>query len=86
MGTVAVSYRIMPVGVDVDLDDLKERVGETLGESLKGLQVKPIAFGLSAIQATVLVPDGTDEAQRLEGRLRDLADVESVEIVDVTLI
>ena len=48
MGKVAVSFRIMPEGVEVDIDRLQAAVRTSLGGRLKRLEVTPVAFGLNA--------------------------------------
>lgn len=86
MGKVAATLRIMPTGVEVDLGSLKARVQDALGASLRRIEERPIAFGLKALQATVLVDDAEGGTSRLETSLRGLAGVASVETTDVTLV
>ena len=86
MGKVAVTMRVMPTGVDVDLDALEGRVRDALGDVLHKLEVQPVAFGLKAILATIVVDDAAGNPGTFETSLQELADVESVETIDVTLV
>jgi elongation factor 1-beta len=86
MGKVAVTLKIMPTGVDVDMDALEGRVRGTLGDTLHQLEVQPVAFGLKAIVATVVVDDAAGTSGGFEDSLRGLSDVESVETTDVSLV
>jgi len=86
MGRVAVTYRIMPDGADVDVAGLESSVRATLGGAVRDVAVRPIAFGLKAIEATVVVADAAGEAERLEERLRGIAGVGEVETLGVGLL
>jgi elongation factor 1-beta len=85
MGKVSVTFRVMPTGVDVDLERVETSVRGILGNALKSLEVRPVAFGLKAILATAILDD-TGGTEALEGRLSGIENVESVETADVTLI
>jgi len=86
MGKVAVSFRIMPEGVEVDLDAIQRRVKEALGGKLKKLAVKPVAFGLKAVEVIVLVDDASGEVERVEAALGGIPGVGGVEATEVTLL
>ena len=55
MGSVAVTFRIMPEDADTDLDSIRTLVRSTLGSTLRDLREQPVAFGLRAILAVVIV-------------------------------
>lgn len=86
MGSVAVTLKIMPDGLEVDLEALKGRVREALHSAFRTLREEPIAFGLNAILAIAVVDDATGGSERLEDALAAIPGVSSVETVDVTLI
>lgn len=86
MGKVAVTYRIMPEGSDVDVDGLESTVRRELGASLRDVAVRPIAFGLKALEATVVVDDAAGQAERIEERLRGIGGVGEVETLGVSLL
>ncbi len=86
MGSVAVTFRIMPENPEVDLDALKGDVQRILENSFRGLEEQPVAFGLKAIVAVAMVDDSAGGSERLEAALARIPGVGSVEAVDVTLV
>ena len=86
MGKVAVSFRIMPEGVEVDLDRLQAIVRKSLGGRLKKLEVTPVAFGLKAIELIAVLDDASGEMEKVESSLAGLPGVGGVETTEVTLL
>ncbi|MCI4371763.1 MAG: elongation factor 1-beta [Thermoplasmata archaeon] len=86
MGSVAITFRIMPEDSDTDLRAIEARVRDILKASLRDLREQPVAFGLRAILAIALVPDSAGGSDQLEQSLAALPGVGSVETVDVTLV
>ncbi len=86
MGRVAVTFRIMPEGSEVDVSGLESSVRGILGPSVRGIAVRPVAFGLKALEATVVMDDAAGQAERVEERLRGISGVGEVETLDVSLI
>ena len=56
------------------------------GGSLRKLEVKPVAYGLKAVEAIVVVEDAGGEMERLEKALRGIPGVGGVEATEVTLL
>ncbi len=82
---VVAKMRIMPDGVDVDLKRMVEDVKKLTGKDcmVHSIEIKPIAFGLSAIEANLLFNDkmgGIDEAQE---KIRKIVGVSEVEVTDL---
>ena len=88
MGKVAVTYRIMPEGVDVDLNSIKDKVKGMILEkaSLAKLEEKPIAFGLKFIQVVLVMDDAENTSEEHEEKFRAIEGVQSVDITDLNLI
>jgi len=86
MGKVAVSFRIMPEGLEVDLDRLQSAVRKSLGGRLKKLEVKPVAFGLNAIEVIAVLDDASGEMEQAESSLGSISGVGGVETTEVTLL
>lgn len=86
MGSVAITFRVMPEGEDVDLGALKEGVRKALGAAFRSMEERPVAFGIKAIHALAVVDDAAGGSDRLEASLQGLPGVGSVEAVDVTLV
>jgi elongation factor 1-beta len=83
MGKVAVTVKIMPEGVDVDLEKVKEEVRKRI--EVKDLKEVPIAFGLKAVEVLVLTDDEKGSEWIVE-RLSNIEGVSRVEIEKVTLV
>ncbi|TKX76176.1 elongation factor 1-beta, partial [Halorubrum sp. SD626R] len=68
MGDVAAKIKVMPDSPDVDLDDLQDRLEESLpqGAKIRGFQRDDVAFGLVALLPTVIVPDGAGGTEAVE--------------------
>lgn len=90
MGTVAIRYRLMPEGPEVDLSALESAIREAVtanGADLHGIEVKPFAFGLMAMEMAVTMPDrGGGGPDAIEEVLGGLEGVQSVEVLEVGLL
>jgi elongation factor 1-beta len=84
MGDVALIVKIMPESPEVDLKALEERIRTTVPET-RDVQKEPIGFGLSALKVAIIVPDSAGAPEKVEDALRAIQDVESAEIVSLTL-
>jgi elongation factor 1-beta len=84
MGTVAIKIKIMPEGLDTNLEEIKEKVKEGI-EKEKGVIVRfeeePIAFGLKALIVTFAWPEEKD-TELAEGICKSVAGVSQVDIID----
>ncbi|UCH88854.1 MAG: elongation factor 1-beta [Thermoplasmata archaeon] len=88
MGDVAIIYKIMPDGTEVDLADLKSRIEKSIQEPIRLNQIneKPVAFGLKALEVQIIMDDKSGGAETLEKALNDLEGVQSVEVVHIGLL
>jgi elongation factor 1-beta len=85
MGEVAAKIRIMPSGIDVDLNKLKEALTNIIpeGARLHGFSEEPVAFGLKALLVVVKVGDiegGTEKVEEAFGKIKG---VESVTVEEL---
>jgi len=85
MGKVAASVKVMPQSPDVDLDDLQERLEQSLPEGAKinGVERDDVAFGLVALLPTVIVPDDAGGTEAVEESFTNVDGVESVDVENV---
>jgi elongation factor 1-beta len=85
MGDVAAKIKIMPAGVDTDLEALKGRLEAVVpeGAKLRTFSEEPIAFGLKAIIALVLVGDIEGGTEPVEEAFAAVDEVESVSVVEL---
>ena len=85
MGKVAAKMKVMPNSPEVDLDDLQERLEDSLPEGAKinGFERDDVAFGLVALLPTVIVPDDAGGTEAVEEAFSDVEGVESVAVENV---
>jgi elongation factor 1-beta len=88
MGDVAVLFRLMPQGVETDLEGVANGVRGSLpaGVKLRGMQVKDIAYGLRALLVSVVMPDSGGVLESTEAALAKVPHVESVEVMEEGLL
>lgn len=89
MGKVVVTLRVMPKGVDTDLDKLKADVTNVLknyAEGSMGFKKVPIAFGLVSLDVMFMMPEREGGTDPVEKEISSLPDVSGVTVVGVTLI
>jgi elongation factor 1-beta len=82
---VIMTIKIMPEDVDVDLEDLLERIKKSIpeGTDVRANEIVPIAFGLKALRINFAREEsmgGTDDIEEAIGKLEGVAQVE-VEVV-----
>lgn len=81
MGEVAVTVRLMPESVDVDLSKLEAEVRARI--KAHSVQREPIAFGLEALRVVAVVPDAAGGTEPLERELASIKGVGNVQVLDV---
>lgn len=85
MATVGIQFKIMPEGVDTDLEKLKEKIKETIESFASGIfnkaKEEPIAFGLKALIVTIALSED-EESNNVESALSEIPGVSSVELID----
>lgn len=88
MGEVVVLFRLMPHGVETDMNALAAGVRTALpeGVTLRGMQIKDIAFGLKALLVAAAMPDTAGILDRAEEALAKVSGVESVEVMEESLV
>ena len=86
MGSVVVSYKIFPVDITVDFNELREKIEGCLPEfaSIYGFGEEPIAFGLKALIAHIKIPeDKSGVLDNLESNLKQISEISQVQSVMV---
>lgn len=81
MGEVAVTLRIMPEGVDIDLGQIEREVRARV--DVQKVEREPIAFGLAALRVLTVVPDAAGGTDEVEEKISGIDGVRSVEVIDV---
>ena len=82
MAEVIVTFRVMPTGVDVDLDALENKIKNLI--KADRIKREPIAFGLVALNVVKIIPDAGGELDAIEQKLKKLDGVSGVEVTDLT--
>jgi elongation factor 1-beta len=88
MGQVAVLFRLMPEGVETDLKAVAEGVRAALpaGVTVRGMQVKDIAYGLKALLVSVVMNDQGGVLDATEAAFGKVPHVASVEVMEEGLL
>ena len=88
MGEVALQYRVLPDGLEVDLDALSQSLVKALPEGavIKASEKKPVAFGLNALHILVVMDDKKGGADAVEAALSEVDGVQSVEMIEMGLL
>ncbi|MDI6859868.1 MAG: elongation factor 1-beta [Methanocellales archaeon] len=82
---VAAKIKIMPKGIGTDFEKLKADILAVMpeGARLQGFAEEPIAFGLKALMAVVLVEDAEGGTEKVEEAFVKVHGVESVQVIDL---
>ena len=85
MGEVAITYRIMPQGTEVDIKELGEKVRDAAKDVAKvqGMQEKPVAFGVTALLIRVIIEDKEGGPEEIENVLSGISGIQSVEAIEM---
>jgi len=85
MSLMAVRIKVMPTSPEVDLEKLKDKLRKRIiassNSSIK-FEEEPIAFGLKALIISLGWPEDK-ELESLEEELKNIENVNSVEIIDI---
>ena len=88
MGEVGLQYRILPVGLEVDLKKLEEDIKKALpeGAKLRVAEQRPLAFGLKALHVLIVLDDKKGGVEQAETAIAGVPGVQSIEIVEMGLL
>lgn len=86
MAQVVITIKVMPSGINVNLNNLKKKVKEKIekfGGEIGNVEEEPIAFGLKALKIIFILDEKKGGTDKLEESINTLKDVNSVEVTDV---
>ncbi len=82
MAKVLVLVKVLPEDINIDLEELKEKIRKALPENyeIKAHDIEPIAFGLKALRLAILIPEytegGTDPLEKMIMGVEGVSQVE----------
>ncbi|MFH0863415.1 MAG: elongation factor 1-beta [Candidatus Altiarchaeota archaeon] len=78
---VVANLRIMPDDISVDLTKVAEKVKMLAGDkcAIHSMTIKPIAFGLKALEVNILLNDKKGGMEEIEEAIRKIEGVGEVE-------
>ena len=87
MANVVITLKVMPKSPDVDLKELEEKAKKEITAFCNETEIKteqePVAFGLKALKIIFVMDETKGATDPLESKIKELAGVNSVEVVDV---
>lgn len=86
MGKVVVTYKIFPTDIDVNFDKLKQTIRKQLPKyaGIYGYTTEPIAYGLNALIAHIILPENMPGAlDQLEQNLQNIKEVSQIQVIMV---
>lgn len=87
MANVVVTMKIMPEGVEVDLNSIQKKaeimIKEWAGDGVVKFEEEPVAFGLKAIKAMFVMSESKGATDSLEEKIKEISGVQSAEVIDV---
>lgn len=86
MAKVILTFKIMPESVEVDIDELGERINSHIQDFSGGetkLETEPVAFGLKALKIVFVMDESQGSTDKLEEDIQNMEGVQSVEVIDV---
>ncbi|MHA2407534.1 MAG: elongation factor 1-beta [Candidatus Ranarchaeia archaeon] len=88
MAKVYGQYAVLPVDTEVDLEDLKTRILDSLPSDVevKQTKIEPVAFGLKKIIISMLMNDEEGKTDSIEQIMRDAEGVQDVSVEGMTLV
>ncbi|PIN73640.1 elongation factor 1-beta [Candidatus Woesearchaeota archaeon CG10_big_fil_rev_8_21_14_0_10_45_16] len=89
MARAVVTFKLMPVSPEVDLEQIKAKAKDiakeagAIGEML--VKEDPIAFGLKAVLVMVMYDVDSTDFEGIAGKMAEIEDVQSSEVAKMDL-
>jgi len=81
MARVVMTIRVMPDGVEIDLDDLLKQIKKAIpqGTDIGAVEIQPVAFGLKALRMNLAREEskgGTDDIEQAISAIEGVSQIE----------
>ena len=86
MGKIIIVYKIFPTESTVDLNVVKEKIKEKVGDiaTINKFAEEPIAFGLCALKVNMVLPEQEGIADETEKRIATIEGVGQIQTLGLT--
>lgn len=84
MAEILINLRIMPDGVDTDLEEVIRKIRAIKSVRLNTIEKEPVAFGLVALKASFVSEDKEGGTEDIEKALRGIDGIKEIEVTGAT--